>query len=45
MAEDISLFPGDNSKGAFKQPLADRMRPQKLSEMVGQEHLLAPGSH
>lgn len=28
MAEDISLFPGDNSKGAFKQPLADRMRPQ-----------------
>lgn len=43
MAEDISLFPGDDSRGAFKQPLADRMRPQKLSEMVGQEHLLALG--
>ena len=26
------------------QPLAARMRPQALSEMVGQEHLTAPGS-
>jgi len=24
-------------------PLADRMRPQKLEELVGQKHLLAPG--
>ncbi|MCH3904990.1 MAG: replication-associated recombination protein A [Lactobacillus sp.] len=27
----------------FKQPLADLMRPTSLEEMVGQEHLLAPG--
>src|SRR3989338_6669806 len=26
-----------------KQPLADRMRPQKLDEFVGQEHLVAKG--
>ena len=25
------------------QPLADRMRPRTLDEVVGQEHLLAPG--
>ncbi|MBA3801179.1 MAG: replication-associated recombination protein A, partial [Geodermatophilaceae bacterium] len=25
-------------------PLAVRMRPQTLDELVGQEHLLAPGS-
>jgi putative ATPase len=25
------------------RPLADRMRPQRLDEFVGQEHLLAPG--
>ncbi|MCP5425246.1 MAG: replication-associated recombination protein A [Gammaproteobacteria bacterium] len=25
------------------RPLADRMRPQRLQEFVGQEHLLAPG--
>lgn len=27
----------------IKKPLADLMRPQTLSEMVGQRHLLAPG--
>ena len=42
MAEDISLF-GSPAGGHFKQPLADRMRPHKLTEMVGQEHLLAAG--
>ncbi len=25
------------------RPLADRMRPRRLEEFVGQEHLLAPG--
>ena len=25
-------------------PLADRIRPQALSEMVGQQHLLGPGA-
>src|SRR5690348_16430020 len=39
----------DLSPGLFKpkrsasQPLADRMRPRSLDEVVGQEHLLAPG--
>lgn len=28
---------------AFKQPLADLMRPKTLNEMVGQRHLLTPG--
>ncbi len=26
-----------------KRPLADRMRPERLEEFVGQEHILAPG--
>lgn len=44
MAEDISLFSMNApSGGHFKQPLADRMRPRKLTEMVGQKHLLAAG--
>ena len=28
---------------AFKQRLADLMRPTTLEQLVGQEHLLAPG--
>src|SRR5207248_5381113 len=27
----------------FSRPLADRMRPRSLDEVVGQEHMLAPG--
>jgi putative ATPase len=40
---------GDFSEGLFKpkrspaQPLADRMRPCSLDEVVGQQHLLGPG--
>ena len=30
------------AKAAKKSPLADRMRPQNLSEFVGQEHLVGP---
>jgi putative ATPase len=39
----------DDDKGLFRprqlvaQPLADRMRPRTLDEVVGQEHLLGPG--
>lgn len=40
----MSLFndndPGDEDR---YQPLASRMRPRRLQEFVGQEHLLAPG--
>ena len=28
----------------MEQPLADRIRPQTLDEVVGQRHLLAPGA-
>ena len=40
---------GDDTDGLFRprrpvaQPLADRMRPRTLDEVVGQEHLLGPG--
>jgi putative ATPase len=34
-------LPNQRNKGA--QPLADRMRPRTLDELVGQEHILAPG--
>src|ERR1700720_4267879 len=39
----------DDNDGLFRprhpvaQPLADRMRPRTLDEIVGQEHLLGPG--
>src|ERR1700675_3704904 len=35
-----SLFP---PRTPLSQPLADRMRPRTLDEVVGQEHLLGPG--
>ena len=31
-----------NSKSKVNQPLADRLRPRTLSEVVGQDHLLGP---
>jgi len=34
-----SLFP---PRAPLSQPLADRMRPRTLDEIVGQEHLLGP---
>lgn len=44
MQQEISLFSDDKQvKKHFKQPLADRIRPQNLAEMVGQEQLLGPG--
>lgn len=43
MVESMSLFDDESHQGHFKQPLADRMRPKQLSEMVGQSHLLAEG--
>ena len=39
-AQQASLFPTKPSRG---QPLAERMRPRTLDELVGQEHLLGPG--
>lgn len=44
----MNLFapvPGSNTAAAasLSTPLAERMRPRSLDEVVGQEHLLAPG--
>ena len=38
MKQDQNLFP--NSEHSEWQPLADRMRPQHLEDIIGQEHLL-----
>src|SRR6266576_1054903 len=38
-----SLFPETPVKRAAPAPLAERMRPRTLDELVGQEELLAPG--
>ena len=39
------LFDDDDSVAATKAPapLAERVRPRTLDELIGQEHLLAPG--
>ena len=34
---------GDTRADVAKRPLAARMRPQTLDEVVGQEHILGPG--
>ena len=41
MTDSSDLFTSQDD-GQFR-PLADRMRPQKLDDLVGQTHLLAPG--
>ncbi|MFI2652069.1 AAA family ATPase [Micromonospora fulviviridis] len=38
--EPTSLFEIDDDS----RPLADRLRPQTLEDVVGQDHLLAPGA-
>ncbi len=46
MDTNRSLFPGMSSMTAERgpqAPLADRMRPLTLEQVVGQEHLLGPG--
>lgn len=52
MADQVSLFGSDNTQSTQKntsltnatdEPLAARIRPRTLDEIVGQEHLLAPG--
>jgi putative ATPase len=39
----MDLFQHNAGKRRVGQPLAERMRPQSLTELVGQEHLLGPG--
>jgi len=52
MADQASFFGSDNIPSiqkniplttANEEPLASRMRPRRLDEIVGQEHLLGPG--
>jgi putative ATPase len=42
----MSLFPNAEpaTEASSNQPLAERMRPRSLEEVLGQEHLLAPGT-
>jgi putative ATPase len=42
MTDQTEIFP-DRSTEARSVPLADRMRPRNLDEVVGQEHLIGPG--
>ena len=37
-----SLFEAAGMQQAAPRPLADRLRPAQLEEVVGQEHLLGP---
>jgi len=39
----VDLFDQAQSQNALFRPLADRMRPDSLDEMVGQEHILGSG--
>jgi putative ATPase len=39
---DFSPQPESDAAGA-KRPLADRLRPERLEDYVGQEHILSPG--
>ena len=43
--ESLELFPSERSaRGTTAAPLAERMRPRQLDEMVGQAQLLGPGA-
>src|SRR5262245_55178113 len=44
-ARELELFPSERSeRGQLAAPLAERMRPRRLDEMVGQAQLLASGA-
>src|SRR5690242_20481385 len=42
-ARPADRSPDDDPLPDAARPLADRMRPRTLDEIVGQDHLLAPG--
>ena len=43
-SSSVSLFDiTPESAGDSKRPLADRLRPERLEDFVGQEHILGPG--
>src|ERR1700730_7746478 len=37
------LPPGPDAKSDAKRPLAERMRPERLEDFAGQQHILGPG--
>lgn len=43
-ADDASSLAAWPARKSANQPLAARMRPRRLSEVVGQDHILKPGS-
>ncbi len=44
MADMFEILPGTAAAGRVPRPLADRIRPLRISDVVGQENLLAPGA-
>ena len=42
MSDLFDLPPTDGASSGAPRPLADRLRPARLSEVIGQEHLLGP---
>src|ERR1700739_4278195 len=42
MSEDDLFSPAGAAPATFGQPLAERLRPRTLHDIVGQEHLLGP---
>lgn len=40
---EMDLFDGGEDGDSMSRPLADRMRPHCLGEVVGQDHVVAPG--
>lgn len=42
-ADAIADNPGDDGAGAPSMPLAARMRPRTIDDIVGQDHILGPG--
>ncbi len=42
MPDLFDNFSGDGAVGAGPRPLADRLRPKKLDEVIGQEQILGP---
>ncbi len=39
----VSSFPASSPKASTLPPLAERLRPKTLAEVIGQQHLLGPG--
>ncbi len=42
MSEDDLFSPAEAAPVTFGQPLAERLRPRAIADIVGQEHLLGP---